>query len=171
MLKPVCFAALGLGATLAGTVQAAPPYPASTAITGIRWDIGSYEFVNPLSDSDGDWLTDTDEAAAGTGLLIPDTDGDLMGDGAETRAGTDPLNAASFLSLGSVAWETSTGIVVRWSGASGRFYRLNRSTNLRADTFSIVIRSNIPAAYPAVNVETDATATGPGPWFYRLGVE
>ena len=64
-----------------------------------RWDIGAYEFVNPLADSDGDWLTDTDEVAAGTGLLIPDTDGDRMGDGAETRAGTDPLDAASFLSL------------------------------------------------------------------------
>ena len=50
MLKPVCFAALGLGAMLAGPVQAAPPYPASTAITGLRWDVGSYRWTGAGGD-------------------------------------------------------------------------------------------------------------------------
>ncbi len=45
-------------------------------------------------DSDGDYLNDAWEIAAGTDLLNPDTDGDRYLDGTEVAAGYDPLSAA-----------------------------------------------------------------------------
>lgn len=47
----------------------------------------------PTVDSDGDGLTDADEAAVGTDPTLPDTDGDGVGDAAEVAAGTSPLAA------------------------------------------------------------------------------
>jgi regulation of enolase protein 1 (concanavalin A-like superfamily) len=43
-------------------------------------------------DTDGDDLTDGEEATRGTDPNNPDTDGDGYGDGEETRNGTDPLD-------------------------------------------------------------------------------
>lgn len=44
-------------------------------------------------DTDGDGLTDEDEATYGTDPLVADTDGDGVGDGDEVAAGTDPMVA------------------------------------------------------------------------------
>ena len=46
-------------------------------------------------DSDGDQLSDDDEAALGTDPFNPDTDGDYLADGEEIARGTDPLNPDS----------------------------------------------------------------------------
>lgn len=46
------------------------------------------------ADTDGDGLTDSQEAALGTDPNNPDTDGDTFNDGAEVAAGSDPLNPA-----------------------------------------------------------------------------
>ncbi len=46
-------------------------------------------------DSDGDGLTDDEEATAGTDPLNPDSDGDGFSDGDEVAAGSDPLDADS----------------------------------------------------------------------------
>jgi hypothetical protein len=43
-------------------------------------------------DSDGDGLTDEEEAELGTDPINPDTDGDGLTDGEEVERGTDPLN-------------------------------------------------------------------------------
>jgi hypothetical protein len=51
---------------------------------------------NPFTDSDGDGLTDADEAIHGTNPNNPDTDGDGLSDGAEVRVhGTSPLRVDS----------------------------------------------------------------------------
>ena len=55
----------------------------------------------PVADSDGDGLSDEEEAKAGTDPLNPDTDGDGVGDGIETRLAAtgsefDPLVAGTF---------------------------------------------------------------------------
>ena len=132
------------------------------------WDIGAYEYVHPLGDSDRDGLRDTNELSAGTSPLLLDTDGDRMGDNAERRAGTDPLSASSYLSTEII--ETGAGIVIRWPSVAGKKYRLDRSTDLASDAFTTTVKTNIVAT-PAQNVYTDSTAAVIGPWFYRLKVE
>lgn len=44
-----------------------------------------------IEDTDGDGLTDTEEATAGTNASLADTDGDGTNDGTEVANGTDPL--------------------------------------------------------------------------------
>jgi hypothetical protein len=131
-------------------------------------DMGCYEFVHPSADSDGDWLNDTNELAQGTDPVDPDSDHDGMGDGAEVLAGCDPLNDASYLGIEWMS-RSGTGLVVRWQSVNGRRYRLDRSTNLVSGPWSL-ITSNILGVAP-LNTETDATASGMGPWMYRIGLE
>jgi parallel beta-helix repeat protein len=115
-------------------------------------DIGAYEFAGSASD----------------------TDHDGMNDWAETRARTDPTDGASvlgFMVMSNLPQATAGAIVVRWPGVAGVRYRLERSTNLLAEPpFDFLVRTNIPGTAP-INTEIDATATGAGPWFYRVGVE
>ena len=162
----------------AGTAQYAPskdfdglPRPLDGNNDGISaWDIGAFEFLHPLADSDGDGLTDTNEISIGTSPVLRDTDGDGMGDGHELRAGTDPFNSASLfdvLPMATTDWDPD-GITVRWTSAHGKQYTLARSTNL-VDGF-LTIQQHIPAN-PPVNVWIDTTARSEGPYFYRVRVE
>ncbi|NCC53296.1 MAG: hypothetical protein EOM20_19070 [Spartobacteria bacterium] len=130
------------------------------------WDIGIYEYVHALADSDLDGLVDTNELAGGTSPIWADTDQDAMPDGDELAAGTDPLSADSFLGMqaGSHAAEAGGGIVVCWSSVTGRSYNLRRSTNL-ADSITLTIRTNLPAT-PPMNTVTDCTAVAETPYFY-----
>ena len=98
-----------------------------------------------------------------------DLDGDGMNNWQEWRCNTDPTNGISFLHFTISALE-GTGFVLRWQSAEGVRYWLKRSTNLCADAFSYPVRTNIIAT-PSINTETDTTAVGSGPWFYRMGVE
>ncbi len=114
------------------------------------WDIGAYEYIHPSADSDSDGMQDS----------------------AEVRAGTDATNAESFLfvQVDTSAGSSVTGVVVRWASAAGRTYRLDRSTNLVAGAGFVNVISNV-AALPPLNVYTDKTASGLGPWLYRIGVK
>lgn len=63
-----------------------------------RLDIGAYEFIHPLADSDGDGMPDADEATAGT----------------------DATNAAARFVM--EALRAGTDPVLRWPGVAGREY-------------------------------------------------
>ena len=52
-----------------------------------------------LVDTDGDGLSDVEEAALGTDPANPDTDGDGLSDGAEVHAGLDPLDPLDAVDL------------------------------------------------------------------------
>ena len=135
------------------------------------WDIGAFEYVHPLGDSDGDGLRDTNELTAGTSPLLPDTDGDGMGDNAEVRAGTGALDAGSFLFVQAMARTNfASGFLVTWPGVSGKRYRLERATNASSAAFTYLVRTNIAGVSP-MNVETDTTVVGSGPWLYRVRLE
>lgn len=110
-------------------------------------DLGSYEAVKPEWDTDADWMRDW----------------------AELIAGTNPSDSNSVFRSFCVAAE-SGGLVVQWSSETGKLYRLQRSTNLLVDAFGFEVAEGV-AAVPPVNVYTDRTVSGTGPWFYRVQVE
>jgi hypothetical protein len=122
------------------------------------------------TDADGDGLRDCEESGLGTDPAKPDTDGDGLSDGSEVLSGTDPLDPASYLRMvKSGVAPGAGGLIIRWSSVDGKFYRLERRTNLVVGE-TVTVKENIPGAAP-VNSETDATAVGTGPWFYRIGLE
>ena len=141
-------------------------------------DMGACEVIPVGLDSDGDQIPDWWEwqyshslsnLAAGA-----DADGDGFSNLSEYRAGTDPTDSASYLGIAAasgVSIPSVTGVVVRWTSSTGVFYRLSRGTNLlNPSPFGYSVRTNIPAT-PPVNTETDRTAVGRGPYYYRIRVE
>ena len=109
---------------------------------------------------------------------LADDSADDDGDGATTWqeyvTGTDPTNPASCLRIVTVSNAVpsgATGLVVRWSSATGKYYRVDRGTNLLSvPPFDFNVATNIPAM-PPINTQTDTNATGNGPYFYRIGVQ
>jgi len=97
----------------------------------------------------------------------PDEDGVKTAD--EWKSNTNPTLGASFLQM-QTADPQAGGVVVRWQSANGVVYRLRRSSDLGLPASAVTIRSGIVAS-PPQNSETDATATGPGPYFYWVEVQ
>jgi hypothetical protein len=79
-----------------------------------------------------------------------------------------PHNPLSVLRLLTPAG-TPSGIAVNWQSVTNRVYFLERSTNLSPPPVFLPLASNIPGQ-PGITASTDATATGLGPFFYRVGV-
>lgn len=97
-----------------------------------------------------------------------DSDGDGMTDGEEAVAGTDPQDAASVLRVAVSASSTlDAETVLEWSSVSGRLYSV-----LGADTplGSFTVLTNTLIATPPVNSWTQAVA-GAAHRFYRIGVQ
>jgi Bacterial TSP3 repeat len=60
-------------------------------------DNGPAKIVLVVGDSDGDSLSDAEEAPRGTNPANPDTDGDGFPDGSEVATGADPLDRTNVL--------------------------------------------------------------------------
>jgi len=97
-----------------------------------------------------------------------DSDSDGISDGDERSSGTDPTNSACVLAVVAVTDTDTNGVIIRWSSAFGRFYRVGKSANLFSDFQPIA--SNIPAS-PPVNSFVDGTATGTVKVFYLIELE
>jgi Tol biopolymer transport system component len=122
----------------------------------------------PPADTDQDGLDDAWEQAWFGDLGhdgSADTDGDGFKDAAEYRAGTNPLDPTSVLKIIDVATADET-ITIRWSGVTGRFYRIQYANTLDTpnwqDLGPIVIASWAEAS---INMPRGPT---PEKRFYRV---
>jgi hypothetical protein len=121
-----------------------------------------------LIDSDGDGLSNIDEALAGTDPLRPDTDGDGSTDGSEIAAGTDPLDGSSLFQITTLSKDPLTGFVtVRWDSVPGKSYTLEASTDL----INWEVTSSGIIAVGTVTLQLDPRAIGRAQRFYRVSVE
>ena len=135
-------------------------------IVGAKTDIGAYEFQGANTNSFLVWLRSHNLLAdISSDAMDPDADG--LNNWQEWRAGTDPGSAASVLKMLSVGGSAS-GLDVSWQSATNVFYYLQRSTNLSASFSSV--KSNI-VGQAGTTTTQDAGATGPGPFYYRVGVQ
>jgi subtilisin family serine protease len=124
-------------------------------------------------DADGDTMPDWWEAdhfgGAGNGEATADPDGDGASNAEEWAAGTDPTNRASVLRVEGIACGSAGATRVQWQSVAGEFYRLKRGGSITGG-LDHTVASGIPAT-PPLNTVTDRTATGAGPYFYRLAIE
>lgn len=129
-------------------------------------DIGAYEFQPEVSGLFIGWLQQYGLPTDGS-VDYTDDDGDGMNNWQEWIAGTDPMNAMSTLRL-LVPISELSGISVRWASISGVTYYLQRTTNLLS-AFAPVA-TDLPGQAGMTRYH-DLSATGSGPFFYRVGVQ
>ncbi|GEM_PF-3083675 len=126
------------------------------------------------TDIDHDGLPDWWETGVGGNPtnVDPSADGDhdAFLNSHEYRAGTDPGDSNSYMRVQSGS-RSGPGIVIRWPSVEGRWYRLERSSNLVSDAgFGANIATDLEAS-PPENTATDTTAGASGPWIYRIEVQ
>ena len=124
---------------------------------------GLFEFVN-LS------VNIPNYPSASTDNPNADSDGDGMTNGQEAIAGTNPNDANSVFEFTSVRQIAPGVIELKWSSVSNKAYAVLRSSQLTANpTTYAVIRSNITATAPT-NTALDTNAPANAINFYRLRV-
>jgi hypothetical protein len=128
-------------------------------------DIGAFEFQPGVSGAFIGWLQNYGLPTNGSADFA-DADGEGMNNWQEWVCGTCPTNPLSALRLFS-ATSTGTNVAVSWQSVAGVNYFLARSANLAAP-FTLVA-TNI-TGQAGTTTYRDTNATGPGPFFYRVGV-
>ena len=121
-------------------------------------------------DEDGDGISDDYEKQHFDSLTncqaTSDWDKDGQSDREEACAGTNPKDSHSVFQAEIPFQQVSGGTaLVSWASATGRYYRVERATNL-LDSFGVVVSGL--AATPPLNVYTDLV---PAAAFYRIELE
>jgi hypothetical protein len=139
-------------------------------IVGGTVDIGAYEYQTPVSKISYAWLQQY-----GLPITTNIDTSDLNGTGftvyQDWIAGLNPTNALSVLAmLTPVPTNNPAGLVLNWESVSNRTYFLQSATNLAMQPAFTTIQSNLVGQTGTTSYQ-DTSATNPGPYFYRVGVQ
>ncbi len=137
--------------------------------------------LHPMTDSDGDGLSDQEELTGVNNTLTtpnpnghitdpnnPDSDGDGMNDGNEALAGTDPNDANSTFKIVTGEWLTEEGIQWDWTTVTGRTYRVEYADEWLTNTWTDL---QLFIATSTVTRIVDTNALNVLRRYYRVGVE
>lgn len=113
-------------------------------------------------------LTTADPAGSITLANNRDSDGDNVSDGDEALAGTDPNNSGSTFKIVSSTQAGTSGINVDWSTISGRIYHVQYAVNSLTNPWSELISF---IATSSVSQVTDTNTSEFIERYYRIGVE
>jgi pimeloyl-ACP methyl ester carboxylesterase len=121
------------------------------------------------TDTDGDGLSDPDELNTYlTNPTNPDSDGDGIGDKDEVDSGTNPNNPESLLEI-TATGQTNGPVNLQWQAATGKTYRVMRSSDIGFASYDIVGSSitSLPPTQSFNEASPSTNRTG----FYRVMTE
>lgn len=155
----------GSNAFVSSTVD----FDGNPRVVGVAVDMGAYEYQGPTSILPFVWLLQYGLPTDGS-VDYADLDGTGLNVYQDWIAGLNPTNALSVLAmLPPVHTNNPPGLVVSWESVTNRTYFLQRTQNLARQPFSTIGR-NIVGQTGTTSFK-DSTAPGPGPYFYRVGVQ
>jgi hypothetical protein len=147
---------------------AGPDLDGNPRIVAGTVDMGAYECQSPALLDYYTWLQGFGLPTSAAAVYA-DSDSEGMNNWQEWQADTIPTNALSVLQMITVT-NAAPGLQVTWESVPTRTYWLERATNLASPPSFSSVASNLTGQV-GMTTYTDTNATGPGPFFYRVGVQ
>jgi hypothetical protein len=157
-----------IGAGDAGFAPGSADLDGRPRLVGAGLDLGAFEFQGTTGADYLKWLVQY-RLPSRFEADAADPDHDGISNWQEWLAGTVPTNAASALRL-LTPTKTSSGLTITWQSVTNRTYALGRCAGLGPGAAFTSLTNNL-AGKDGTTSFTDSSATGPGPYFYRVSAQ